>query len=156
METNERLLNESEGETIQLKCNFHYVCSAPGLIQIVELMLPPLGFLFITIQILDSSLIDLSNRWIFIQLILILLRLIPFLVFKIQALYYLRALLCYELCMTIAVLACYIVAIPFIFSKDEPRAINMMVFITCGIIINAAHIGWIIFRIFCSRNSYSW
>ncbi|XP_043481786.1 uncharacterized protein LOC122510900 [Leptopilina heterotoma] len=155
METNERLLNGDERETIQLKCNFHYVCSAPGLIQIVELMLPPLGFLFITIQILDSSLIELSNRWIIIQLFLILLRLIPFLLFEAQATYYLRALLLYELCMTVGILACYVVAIPFIFSKDEPRAINMMVFITCGIIINAAHIAWILFRI-VNKNSHNW
>lgn len=38
METNELLLNGMERERIKLKCNFHYVCSAPGLIQIVELV----------------------------------------------------------------------------------------------------------------------
>ena len=47
-------------------------------------MLPFLSILFVTIQINDQYLIEMSNNWVIIQFLLILCRLMPFLFYDVQ------------------------------------------------------------------------
>ncbi|XP_033217331.1 uncharacterized protein LOC117173062 isoform X2 [Belonocnema kinseyi] len=126
---NERLLRspQRQREQIRVKCNISYTCTTSGLIQIVALMLPFLAILFVTIQIKDESLIDMSNKWVILQFALILSRLLPFLFYDVEEPYYFkRTMTFYELGMTIAVLLIYVMAIPFLYSKEEPRFLNVM------------------------------